>query len=257
MLDNAQQAWQFIADRWTVEQQPEPSTVLTVALATIVAVCIPRVWRPLRQASTIIHEMGHALVAWATGRRVSGIKLHTDTSGVTVSAGKPRGFGMLLTTIAGYPAPGTLAVLMATLLSLGHAGAALTVYQAVVAVALLLSRNVTGIASCAISLIATGLIWWHNDPTTVTYTVVALSIFYAIAGVRGTLDLIHVHLAPSKAKSQAPERVPELKEKARTTDAGQAARAWMLVPLPAVVWLGIFAIVCVLSGIATVWLLAR
>lgn len=257
MIDTVRSGWQFIADRWAVEQQPEPSTVLIVALATIVAVAIPRVWKPLRQASTIIHEMGHVLAAWATGRRVSGIKLHTDTSGVTVSAGKPRGFGMLATTLAGYPAPGVLAVLMATLLSFGNAGAALTVYQAVVAVALLLSRNVTGIVSCLISLVATGLVWWHNDATVVTYTVVALSTFYAIAGVRGTLDLIHVHAAPSKAKRQEPERVPELKEKARTTDAGQAARAWWLVPLPGLVWLGIFVVVSVLSGGVTVWLLVH
>lgn len=226
-----------------------------MALATVAAVSIPQLWRPLRQASTIIHEMGHVLAAWATGRRVSGIKLHTDTSGVTVSAGKPRGPGMLITTLAGYPAPGLLAVLMAYLLTTGHTGAALTAYQVVVALALLLSRNVTGIASCSISLVATGLIWWHSDPTTVTYTVVALAIFYAIAGVRGTFDLIHVHRAPARAKGKAPEVADELREKARTTDAGQAARAWMLIPLPSAVWLGFFTFFSVGCGVAVVLLM--
>lgn len=257
MIDRLLVAWDFVSERWAVEQQPEPGTVVLVALLTALAVSIPQLWRYLRQASTIIHEMGHVLAAWATGRRVSGIKLHSDTSGVTVSAGKPRGFGMLVTTLAGYPAPGLMAMLMAGLVSIGSSGAALTAYQAVVALALVLSRNITGIASCALSLAATGLIWWHNDPTTVTYTVVALSIFYAVAGVRGAFDLVRVHSAPGRAKTSTPERVLELKNKARTTDAGQAARAWLLIPLPAVVWLILFVTASLASAAATLWWLVR
>lgn len=37
-----------------------------------------------------------------------GIRLHSDTSGVTVSRGKRTGPGMVLTTLAGYPAPAVL-----------------------------------------------------------------------------------------------------------------------------------------------------
>ena len=41
----------------------------------------------------------------ATGRRLAGIRLHSDTSGLTVSRGKPTGIGMILTAAAGYTAP--------------------------------------------------------------------------------------------------------------------------------------------------------
>lgn len=256
MLDQARLWWEFIRQRWEVDQQVEPSVILLIAAVTASVVAVPHIWRFLRQASTIIHEMGHVLAAWATGRRVSGIKLHTDTSGVTVSAGKPRGFGMLITTLAGYPAPGLMAVLMASLASAGHTGAALTVYQVIVALALVLSRNLVGIVSCAVSLVATGLIWWHNDPTIVAHTVVALAVFYGIAGVRGSVDLMRVHIAPLKAKKTSPQNLPELREKARSTDAGQASTAWLLLPFPAVAWLSIFTLISTASAIGTVWFLA-
>lgn len=255
ILNQAQEVWEFIHQRWAVQAETETAVVVLVVAATLAAVSIPVLWRPLRQASTIIHEMGHVLAAWATGRRVSGIKLHSDTSGVTVSAGKPRGFGMLVTTLAGYPAPGLLSVLMAWLLAAGQAGAALTLYQAVVAVALLLSRNLIGIVSCTISLVGTGIVWWYADPAVVTYTVVALAIFYAVAGVRGCLDLISVHGAPARAKSQAPEQVAELKQKARSTDAGQAARAWRIIPLPGVAWIALFVAASLASATTALWLL--
>ena len=41
----------------------------------------------------------------SSGRRLDGIRLHSDTSGLTVSRGKPTGIGMVLTAAAGYTAP--------------------------------------------------------------------------------------------------------------------------------------------------------
>src|SRR5699024_12319039 len=55
--------------------------------------------------ATITHEGGHALVALLTGRRLTGIRLNRDTSGVTLSRGRPRGAGIVVTLLAGYPAP--------------------------------------------------------------------------------------------------------------------------------------------------------
>ena len=57
---------------------------------------------------TIVHEAGHALVAVLVGRRLSGIRLHSDTSGLTLTKGKPYGPGMVLTALAGYVAPSLL-----------------------------------------------------------------------------------------------------------------------------------------------------
>ena len=42
-------------------------------------------WRWTRTVPTIVHEGGHALVAVLTGRRLTGIRLHADTSGRVLS----------------------------------------------------------------------------------------------------------------------------------------------------------------------------
>lgn len=231
-----------VAERWGVEASPNPETVTVLVAAVVVLTAVPGIWRVARQASTIVHEMGHVLAAWVTGRRVSGIKLHTDTSGVTVSRGRPQGPGLLLTFLAGYPAPGFLALGLVWLATAGHSGAALTAYQAVLVLALLLSRNTVGILSCLLAALSTGLIWWHNDPEIVGSTVVGLGVFYALAGVRGTLDLCRVHLRP-RSRSAA------------GTDAAQAARAWRALPLPPAMWIILFLAVSSGTATAVFWLL--
>lgn len=231
--------WDFILERWSVQTQPEPEIVWAITAAVVLLTAVPSVWRILRQASTIVHEMGHVFAALLSGRRVSGIKLHTDTSGVTVSRGKPKGPGMLFTALAGYPAPGLLGLGMAVLLTTGHAGAALTLYQVVMLLALILSRNAVGIFSCLVSLLATGAVWWINHPEAVVWTVTALAVFYALAGVRGTFDLIRVHIRD--------------KPQARSSDAGQAARAWGRTPV--FLWLLFFLLAGFGAAAGTVWLL--
>ena len=44
------------------------------------------VWRLSRNAITIAHEGGHGLIALLTGRRLDGIRLHSDTSASPSSA---------------------------------------------------------------------------------------------------------------------------------------------------------------------------
>lgn len=216
-----------------------------IVVVIVVLTAVPSVWRVTRQASTIIHEMGHVIAAWATGRRVSGIKLHSDTSGVTVSRGRAQGPGLLLTFLAGYPAPGLLAAGLVWLSTSGYSGAALTIYQAVLILALTLSRNAVGIFSCLLAVIGTGLIWWHNDPEIVGYTVVALGVFYALSGVRGTFDVCRVHMTPRSRSTAA----------VAGTDASQAAKAWRLLPVPAALWLFLFLAVSVASAGGVVWML--
>lgn len=245
MIEHARSAAGAVAERWGVEASPDPSTVAVIAALVVLLTAVPSIWRITRQASTIVHEMGHVLAAWVTGRRVSGIKLHSDTSGVTLSRGKPDGPGLLITFLAGYPAPGLLAVGLIWLSTAGHAGAALTVYQAVLILALLLSRNVVGIFSCLLAVLVTGAIWWHNDPQVVGYTVVALGVFYAVAGVRGTFDLCRVHL---RSRSRTRTEV-------HGTDASQAARAWRWLRLPAALWLLFFLLVSVGAAAVVFWLL--
>lgn len=253
-MEHARTAFDFVIERFSAASQPEPRVIAVVGALAVLITVVPQSWRTVRQASTIIHEMGHVLAAWFSGRRVSGIKLHSDTSGVTVSRGKPRGPGMLITALAGYPAPGLLGVGLVALAAAGYAGAALTLYQLVLVVALLLSRNVFGIISCLASVLATGAIWWFNDPALVTHTVVGLGIFYALAGVRGTLDLWAVHFAVLRPRSSPATRARS-KQRAASTDASRAAQAWAALALPAPLWLMLLLLVSLGSATAVFWMM--
>src|SRR3978361_2471208 len=84
--------------------QPDPPglLVLITALIALVVVAFRPVWRVARNAVTIAHEGGHALIALLTGRKLRGIKLEFDTSGLTLSAGRPSGPGMMFTLLARY-----------------------------------------------------------------------------------------------------------------------------------------------------------
>ncbi len=95
-----------IWERATATQPaPEPAAVVAVALVALALVVLPRAWTLTRHLVTISHEGGHALVAVLTGRRLMGIRLHADTSGVTLSRGRSTGPGMVAMLAAGYLAP--------------------------------------------------------------------------------------------------------------------------------------------------------
>ncbi len=85
-----------LPDLWDRLTGTQPDPDLWVVLATLVAalaVVAPHaLWRISRNAITIAHEGGHGLVALLSGRQLTGIRLHSDTSGLTVSRGKPYGW---------------------------------------------------------------------------------------------------------------------------------------------------------------------
>ena len=171
--------------------QPAPATGWSIATAVAaLAVVVPHpVWRLSRNAITIAHEGGHGLVALLTGRRLNGIRLHSDTSGLTVSRGKPHGLGMILTAAAGYTAPpllglGGAALLAAdhiTLLLLGGHGPALAM--------LVMIRNAYG----ALTVLVTGgaflLVSWLAGPAVQSAFAYAVVWFLLLGGVRPAFEL--------------------------------------------------------------------
>ena len=71
----------------------EPTVLLGTAAVAALLVLSPTLWRSTRHVVTIAHEGAHGVAALVSGRRLSGIRLHSDTSGLTVSAGRPTGPG--------------------------------------------------------------------------------------------------------------------------------------------------------------------
>jgi hypothetical protein len=222
-----------------VGTQPHPPWWLVIAtgLAALVAVSVRSVWHVLRNVVTIAHEGGHAFAALATGRQLQGIRLHSDTSGVTVSSGKPYGPGMIFTAFAGYVTPPLLGLGAAGLLALNHITALLWASILLLAAILLLIRNAFGV----ISVVTTGgvifAVSWFGSSTVQAAFAYAFTWFLLLAGARPVLEL-----QSKRSRGRAPD-----------SDADQLAR---LTGMPGLMWVfgfGLVAMAALLAGGA--WLL--
>ncbi len=195
-----------------------------------ILVFVPTVWRFTRHAVTLVHELGHAGVAVATGRRLSGIRLHADTSGLTVSRGRPRGPGMVATAAAGYLAPSAVGLLLVGAVHGGWVEAALWVALALLAVALVFIRNAFGLLVLLMAGVAVAATAFRADPIWQVRVVETAAWFWLLAGPRTVVEL------------WAHRR----RQRTRTSDADVLAR---LTHLPAPVW----NLVLLALTVAAVW----
>jgi len=220
--------------------QPDPPRwlVLTAAVVALIAIIPHGVWRISRNVVTIAHEGGHAAAAVLSGRRLTGIRLHSDTSGVTVSRGKPYGPGMVATGVAGYLTPSLLGLLGAALLTAGHITAMLWLAIVGLGALLVMIRNVYGAASV---LVTGGLVFvvsWFGTPEVQAGFAYAFTWFLLLGGARPVVELQRL-----RHRGQAPH-----------SDADQLARLTGLHPLLWVALFGFVALACLLLGVR--WLLA-
>jgi len=213
--------------------QPDPPLWLVVCagVLALAAVVHGPTWRVARNVVTIAHEGGHALAAVLTGRRLEGIKLHSDTSGVTVSRGKPHGPGMVFTAMAGYLTPPLLGLVFAALLSWGRITLMLWASLALLAAMLVMIRNAYGV----LSVVATGAVifvvsWLGSATVQAAFAYLAAS-FLLLAGARPVIELQRM-----RARQLAP-----------SSDADQLAQ---LTGLPGLVWVGLFAAVALVALLA-------
>ncbi|ANZ38909.1 hypothetical protein BBK82_25385 [Lentzea guizhouensis] len=196
------------------------------ALAAFLAVALSAVWRLTRNVITIAHEGGHALLAVLTGRRLSGIKLHSDTSGLTVSRGKPRGPGMVLTALAGYTAPSLLGFGAALLITNDQIRLMLWITIAFLAAMLVMIRNVFGVLSIIVTGGAFFFISFYASPEVRDAAAYVFAWFLLLGGVRPVWEL----------------QVKRWRRQAPRSDADQLA--W-LTGVPALGWVTLFGLVSV------------
>jgi hypothetical protein len=194
----------------SLDEDPELMVLVTAGVAVLV-VAFSWLWRPARNVITIVHEAGHALVAVLAGRRLTGIRLHSDTSGLTLSKGKPYGPGMVLTGLAGYIAPSLLGLGFAALLAAGKVTGLLVACAVLLVGVFLVVRNLFGI----FSILVTGAVLlvvakWATDEL--------------LGGVRSVGDLQRL-----RARGRA-----------RDSDADQLAR---LTGAPGLFWVAMFLMI--------------
>ena len=208
-------------------EQAEPSSwlVLATGVVAVLAVTVDGVWRWARGVVTIAHEAGHAAAALLTGRRLAGIRLHADTSGLTVSVGRPTGPGMVLTAAAGYVSPSLVGLAGVALLALDLVTVMLWSAVAVVAGMLAVVRNWFG----ALALLVVG-------GTVAGVSLAAPAGVQAAAGYTLTWFMLLGAVRPVAELRRARRYGP------RTTDADALAR---LTGIPAGVWVVLFGLVTV------------
>ncbi|NEA63620.1 M50 family metallopeptidase [Streptomyces sp. SID12488] len=210
--------------------QPDPDLWVVIAtMAAALAVIVPHpLWRLSRNAITIAHEGGHGLVALLTGRTLTGIRLHSDTSGLTVSRGKPHGLGMILTAAFGYTAPPLLGLGGAALLAAGHITALLWLATALLLAMLVMIRNAYGALTVFVSGGTFVAVSWLAGPQIQAAFAYAVVWFLLLGGVRPAFEL------------QAKRR----RGGAGDSDADQLSR---LTHVPAGLWLFLFHAVSLCS----------
>ncbi len=198
-----------------------PTVLLGTAGVAALLILSPALWRSTRHVVTIAHEGAHGVAALVSGRRLSGIRLHSDTSGLTVSAGRPAGPGMVLTCAAGYTGPALFGLGAAALLAAGHAVGLLWALLGLLALLLVQIRNWYGLWSV---LVTGGVVfaatWWLPPEGQAAFAALA-TWFLLLAAPRTVLEL-----QSARRRRRAPD-----------SDADQLAR---LTGLPALLWVGFF-----------------
>jgi hypothetical protein len=230
-----------VTDLWDklLGAQPDPPglLVLLTALAGLLAVAFRPVWRVARNAVTIAHEGGHALIALLTGRRLRGIRLEFDTSGLTLSAGRPTGPGMMFTLLGGYIAPSLVGVLGAWLL--GGNRITLLLWLTVVLLLLMLIniRNLFGVLSLLITGAIVVVVSWYASAQVQAVFAYAGVWFLLFGGVRPVFELQSL-----RGRGRMPE-----------SDADQLAH---VTHVPALFWVTVFLVVDVAALVVGAFLLA-
>ena len=225
-------------DRVSGTQPLPPAWVIGLTgLAALVVVLNTQVWRLAGKVITIAHEGGHALVSVLSGRRLDGIRLHSDSSGVTYSRGRQAGPGLVLTAAAGYVMPSLLGAGAASLLAAGHLTAMLWLALVLLAATFLAIRNLYGAVAVLVTAGAVFAVSYYTSAAVQGGFAYLAAWFLLFGGVRPVFELV-------RGRRQ---------RWARGSDAEQLAR---LTGAPAGLWITLFVLVTLGALVGGAYLLA-
>lgn len=215
---------------------PSSWLVLATGLGAALAVVVDGVWRWARGVVTIAHEAGHAVAALLTGRRLTGIKLHSDTSGLTLSVGRPTGAGMVVTAAAGYVSPSLVGLAGVALLAVDQVTVMLWAAAAVLVAMLVMVRNAYGALTLVVvggAVVGVSLYAAAEVQAAFAY---AMTWFLLLGGVRPVSEL--------RRQRRVHPGLP--------TDADMLAR---LTRVPGSIWVALFGLVTLSASAGGGWLL--
>jgi hypothetical protein len=229
-----EELWQ----RSTSIQPPLPEMwVFGVGIAALILTWSPLGYRIVRHLATLLHEAGHALVGVLVGRKLRGIRLHSDTSGLTLSRGKPTGPGMVATLLAGYPAPALVGLAGAWLVSSGYSPGMLWSLVLLCALMLVFIRNFYGLWVVLVTGVGVAVLSWTASGEILSITAYLMVWSLLLVAPRAVVEL---------------QRSRRRKRSSSRSDADQLAA---LTPFPAGFWIAVFWLICAAGLVAGGWLL--
>jgi hypothetical protein len=221
---------------FTAQPVPPKWLILGSGVFALLVVASPRIWPVARTVVTIVHEGGHALMALATGRRLSGVRIYRSTAGETRSRGRAAGLGVALTAGAGYVAPPLLGLGAAALLAIGHLTGMLLLSLVLLAGLAAAVRNAYGMLAVLAALVTVAAVCLYAPATVQAGFGYVLTWFLLLGGVRPVIEL-----GRERRWSGG-----------RRSDADQLAR---LTGMPGGAWVMIFGLVAVAAlAVSARWL---
>ena len=196
---------ELLSELWqqVLASNEPPAPPVSAALAAVALLLVLAVWPLTRMLATVCHEAGHAVVALLVGRSLSGIRLHSDTSGLTLSRGRPSGPGMVATLFAGYPAASVVGLAAAWLAGAGHGVGLLWLLVVLLALMLLKLRNLYG---AFVVVVIGGLVAafaWYAPPAMAGWLATGLAWLLLLAAPRPVVELLFARSPGSDAAQLA------------------------------------------------------
>ena len=189
--------------RRALATQPPPTPAVTTVIGAVALAAVLLAWPVVRLLVTVCHEAGHAVVATLAGRKLGGIRVHSDTSGLTVSRGRPTGPGMVATLFAGYPTPAVVGLGAAWLAGAGHAAGLLWMLVVLLALMLLKIRNLYGALVVVSSGVVVALASWYAPPFALGWIACGMAWLFLLAAPRPVVELLFRHSRGSDAQQLA------------------------------------------------------
>ena len=181
-----------LGELWTraLAAHPPPAPTVSAVIAAVAVALVLLVWPPVRMLVTVCHEAGHAVVALLVGRKLSGIRLHSDTSGLTLSRGRPTGPGMVAVLFAGYPAASVVGLGAAWLAGAGYAVGLLWLLVLLLALMLIKLRNLYGALVVLATGVLVGLVSWYATPAMAGWLATGLAWLLLLSAPRPVVELL-------------------------------------------------------------------
>ncbi|GAA4118646.1 M50 family metallopeptidase [Nocardioides fonticola] len=180
----------LLEEVWRTRPLPGAPVVLGTGVFAAAAVLWARSWTLVRLGITTVHEAGHAAVALLVGRRLHGVRVHQDTSGLTLSSGRARGPGLVAVYAAGHLAPGVLGLLAVAALAAGRPVALLAGGVVVAALLLVWVRNLYGLLVVTVIGAALALLAWRAPDDVRTAAAYLVAWLLLLGAPRPVVELL-------------------------------------------------------------------